>query len=101
MKIIHQNGYTQDELSLYRTIVFRNLLDSAKAITDAIEIAPDLTASEPEACLAVSQYQFEGRNASDVLPNEMFEAIRKVAHQAVTADVLGRRSEFYIMDSAE
>ena len=38
MKIIHQNGYSQDELSLYRTIVFRNLLDSAKAITDAIEM---------------------------------------------------------------
>lgn len=29
MKIIHQNGYTKDELMTFRTTIYRNLLESA------------------------------------------------------------------------
>ena len=32
MKIIHQNGYTKEELLTYRTTIYRNLLESAKNI---------------------------------------------------------------------
>ena len=32
MKIIHQNGYTRDELLVFRIVVWKNLIDSAQAI---------------------------------------------------------------------
>ena len=35
MKIIHQNGYTVEELALYRLTVYKNLLDCAKALIGA------------------------------------------------------------------
>ncbi|KAF5092229.1 hypothetical protein D0Z03_002967 [Geotrichum reessii] len=37
MKIIHQNGYSQEDLLMYKTTVYKNLLDCAKAIVSALE----------------------------------------------------------------
>lgn len=45
MKIIHQNGYTVEELAQYRLTVYKNLVDCAKALIDAMrqfEIEPSL-----------------------------------------------------------
>ena len=36
MKIIHQNGYTVEELAQYRLTVYKNLVDCAKALIDAM-----------------------------------------------------------------
>ena len=36
MKIIHQNGYTPDELAVFRLVVYKNLVDSAKDIVRAM-----------------------------------------------------------------
>ncbi|QLL33754.1 hypothetical protein HG536_0F00790 [Torulaspora globosa] len=35
LKILHQNGFTQDELLEYRSVVFRNLLDIGKELIEA------------------------------------------------------------------
>lgn len=46
MKIIHQNGYSQDDLLMYKTTVYKNLLDCAKIIVDALEqFGIDITSS--------------------------------------------------------
>ena len=37
MKILHQNGYSQEDLLMYKTTVYKNLLDCAKAIVAALE----------------------------------------------------------------
>lgn len=37
MKIIHQAGYTMEERIMFRTTIFKNVLDGAKAICEAIE----------------------------------------------------------------
>lgn len=42
MKIINQNGYTKEELRSWKTIVYRNLIESAQAVVQAIT-AFDLT----------------------------------------------------------
>jgi hypothetical protein len=34
MKIIHQNGFTKEELLTYRPIIYKNVLDSAQAIVN-------------------------------------------------------------------
>ena len=36
MKIIHQNGFSTEELMSYRSMIYRNTLDSAQAIVLAI-----------------------------------------------------------------
>ena len=36
MKIINQNGYTKQELFTWRVIVYRNIVESAQALTQAI-----------------------------------------------------------------
>lgn len=36
MKIINQNGYTQQELFSWRIIVYRNIVESAQALVQAI-----------------------------------------------------------------
>ena len=36
MKIIHQNGFTDEELMTYRPTIYRNTLDSAQAIVLAM-----------------------------------------------------------------
>ena len=35
MKIIHQNGYSRDELAMYRHTIYKNLVDCAKALVTA------------------------------------------------------------------
>lgn len=37
IKIIHQGGYTLDELKAWRSIVYRNLIDSAKDVISSAE----------------------------------------------------------------
>jgi hypothetical protein len=36
MKIIHQNGYSMDELAMYRLTIYKNLVDCAKALVQAL-----------------------------------------------------------------
>ena len=46
MKIIHQNGYTSEELMMYRLTVLKNLLDSAQALVLALRkftLEPELS----------------------------------------------------------
>lgn len=37
MKIIHQDGYSESERMVFRTTIFKNILDGAKAICEAFE----------------------------------------------------------------
>lgn len=37
MKIIHQTGYSKEERLMFRTTIFKNVLDGAKAICEALE----------------------------------------------------------------
>jgi len=37
MKIIHQNGYTTEELLAFRPLIWKNLLESAHAVIGALE----------------------------------------------------------------
>jgi hypothetical protein len=36
MKIIHQNGYTRDELLSFRPLIWKNLLESARDVIQAL-----------------------------------------------------------------
>ncbi|CAI5758644.1 unnamed protein product [Candida verbasci] len=47
MKILHQNGYTQEELYEYKPFVYKNILDCTKNVINAIiDLDPDLIKQE-------------------------------------------------------
>lgn len=101
MKIIHQNGYTVDELALYRLTIYKNLIDCAKALIGAMRSF----AIEPTnpANVEYSDYLLEYQVDPD--PHTPLNTKVGVAVQSIWKDksieaLMERQSEFYLMDSA-
>lgn len=101
MKIIHQNGYTVDELALYRMTVYKNLLDCAKAVIEAMQnfgIQPKNPANA-KFCSYLMEYQI------DPDPHTPLSTKVGIAVTSLWADpcielLMERQCEFYLMDSA-
>ncbi|KAG0742032.1 hypothetical protein G6F57_004680 [Rhizopus arrhizus] len=98
MKIIHQNGYTKEELVNWKLIVYRNLIQSAQAIVNALDQFHYQLSSEK------SQYEAQlilNFRLNDTLDPSVVDAIVSVWKDPVTSLLLEERSsEFYLMDSA-
>jgi len=101
MKIIHQNGYTVDELALYRLTVYKNLVDCAKALVGAMrqfDIEPGDTRNR-EYGDYVMEYQVNADPHASLDP--LFgQAITSIWKDTSMAAVMDHQSEFYLMDSA-
>lgn len=101
MKIIHQNGYSVEELSLYRLTVYKNLLDCAKALIAAYEQF-NLEPTSPK----VREYiDYLSEFTVDPDPNtpldgKVGDAITYIWNDPCTSMVLEHQNEFYLMDSA-
>ncbi|PBP22301.1 hypothetical protein BUE80_DR006863 [Diplocarpon rosae] len=101
MKIIHQNGYTRDELALYRLTIYKNLVDCAKALIGAMRQFNIQPASP--ANLEYSDYLMDYQIVSDPqmpLSPKVGVAILSLWHDASIEALMERQSEFYLMDSA-
>jgi guanine nucleotide-binding protein G(i) subunit alpha len=101
MKIIHQNGYTQDELSLYRLTIYKNLVDCMKALTGAM-CQFDLMPKDPrviELVNYINDYTVEPDPHTPLHPKAA-EAVETIWHDGVIPKVMEHQSEFYMMDSA-
>lgn len=101
MKIIHQNGYTRDELMQFRPVVYRNLIDSANAIITAMRklgVDPQEPANRANAEL-ISQYKPEP-DPKFVISEEICLAIDALWKDPIIPTVMDHTSEFYLMDSA-
>jgi len=101
MKIIHQNGYTVEELALYRLTVYKNLLDCAKALIEAYR----LFSLEPSSQKVQDYINFLEEYHVDADPNtpldsKVGDAITYLWNDPCTSTVLERQNEFYLMDSA-
>lgn len=100
MKIIHQNGYSQQELLMYKTTVYKNLLDCAKIVVEAAArfgVPTGLTDAEAE-LITTSTIS---PDPDTVLDGDLGAAIGKMwANPDVKKILSERRAEFYIMDSA-
>ncbi|ORY94630.1 heterotrimeric G-protein alpha subunit, GPA3-like protein [Syncephalastrum racemosum] len=97
MKIIHQNGYTEEELQYWRPIIYRNLVDSARSLlTSALKL--DLQLSNPEDSALIENFHVR---EDTVLPENLIKAIHGLWSDPNTPECLERgSSKFYIMDSA-
>ncbi|CAG8815422.1 4197_t:CDS:2, partial [Gigaspora margarita] len=102
MKIIHQNGYSKEELLHYRTVVYKNLVESAQTVVNAIRkfrLEPKKTMNRVyfdtimEYCV--------GSDPTFQLSQEIVEAIDSVWNDPITRELLeNNQYQFYLMDSA-
>ena len=101
MKIIHQNGYTVDELALYRHTVYKNLVDCAKALVSAMaqfEVQPEGPTTR-EQCDFITEYVLDPDPNTQIDP-QIADAVTAVWTDAAIPLVLDHSTEFYLMDSA-
>ncbi|OLL26132.1 Guanine nucleotide-binding protein alpha-3 subunit, partial [Neolecta irregularis DAH-3] len=101
MKIIHQNGYSLEELALYRSTIYRNLIDGAKSIVIAMRkfgIEPQNVSNNENTDL-ILDFRLDP-NPTVSLDPDIAEALDILWHDPSTAAVLDRQNEFYFLDSA-
>ena len=101
MKIIHQNGYTVEELTLYRLTVYKNVIDCAKALISAMrqfEIEPTVEQNR-EYCDYLMDYNVDP-DPNAPLNSRVGDAVTSIWNDASIAQVMEHQTEFYLMDSA-
>ncbi|SCV68539.1 BQ2448_660 [Microbotryum intermedium] len=117
MKIIHQNGYSRDEMLLFRMTVYKNVIDSAQTLVLALrrfKLEPTESENREYAEL-ISEFRLEddsfsaspglslaqpGAAPGGGLDPQIVHAIDSLWHDPIIPSVLDRSSEFYLMDSA-
>ncbi|PNS16988.1 hypothetical protein CAC42_4952 [Sphaceloma murrayae] len=101
MKIIHQNGYTMEELALYQHTVYKNLVDCSKALVGAMrqfDIEPEKPGNKDH-CAFVMDYQLDPDPAAHIDPH-MSDVVASIWADPAMAKVFDHSTEFYLMDSA-
>jgi guanine nucleotide-binding protein G(i) subunit alpha len=98
MKILHQNGFTKEELLNWRVTVYRNIIQSAQAVVNAL--------NEFEYRLSNEKIEYEAQRISEYRLQDNFDplvidAVISVWHDPAVTLLLDEKStEFYLMDSA-
>ena len=98
MKIIHQNGYTKEELLNWRVTVYRNVIQSAQAIVTALnqfeyKLKDEKTEYEAQ---RIIDYRLE-----EIIDPLVIDAVISIWQDPAVTLLLDQKStEFYLMDSA-
>ena len=101
MKIIHQNGYSVDELTMYRLTIYKNVIDCSKALIAAmkqLDIEP-----ESESNLDYTKYLADYSVDPDPekpLDNQVGQAVASIWRDPCISKLMEHSTEFYLMDSA-
>lgn len=101
MKIIHQNGYTVDELALYRLTIYKNLIDCSKALISAMRqfgIEPVMEVNREHTDYLLD-YQVDP-DPHTPLDSRVGNAVESIWRDGCVEVLMERQSEFYLMDSA-
>lgn len=102
MKIIHLKGYSQAELYTYRPTVYKNLIECAKAVINAMrqfEIEPTIEENRAYADFLLDYVLDSGAQAS--INPKVGLAIQSIWNDPAKEQLMERQTEFYLMDSAE
>jgi len=102
MKIIHQGGYTAAELQVFRLVVYKNLVESAHAVVQAmrklgIDCAIPANRDHAE---TIIDFKVPANDSSFTLNPELATAIEELWRDPVITQVMDHSNEFYLMDSA-
>ncbi|ORX63179.1 G-protein alpha subunit [Hesseltinella vesiculosa] len=102
MKIINQNGYSNDELMTWRVIVYRNMIESVQTLVNAIQKF-DLSFEDQDNNIhagRVLSYQVPADPRFELDP-ELVVSIQYVWQDPVVAQCIEMHgNQFYLMDSA-
>ncbi|KAF2427269.1 guanine nucleotide binding protein, alpha subunit [Tothia fuscella] len=101
MKIIHQNGYSPEELAMYRHTIFKNVIDCAKALIAAMrqfEIEPEEKVNR-DYCDYLFDFSIDP-DPDKPLDAKVGQAVNSIWHDRCVTKVMDHSSEFYLMDSA-
>ncbi|PAA67227.1 hypothetical protein BOX15_Mlig003673g1, partial [Macrostomum lignano] len=101
MKIIHENGYTNEERFQYRSVVFSNTVQSLLAIVRAmghlgIEFGSAASLDDARQLFALS-----GAADNDQLPVPLSQAMRRLWADPGVQECFRRSREYQLNDSAE
>ncbi|KAI7880854.1 G-protein alpha subunit [Lichtheimia hyalospora FSU 10163] len=100
MKIIHQNGYSTDELETWRPTVYKNLIECAQVLVNGLEKF-DYKFQE-EKNMYHAEHVKECHAVGGIVTPELSAAISSIWRDDVVAQLLDEKdgSDFYLMDSA-
>ncbi|CDH48751.1 g-protein alpha subunit [Lichtheimia corymbifera JMRC:FSU:9682] len=100
MKIIHQNGYSTDELETWRPTVYKNLIECAQVLVNGLEKF-DYKFKEEKNMYHAERVK-ECHAVGGIVTPELSAAISSIWRDDVVAQLLDEKdgSDFYLMDSA-
>uniref|UniRef100_A0AAY4DWN8 Guanine nucleotide-binding protein G(i) subunit alpha-2 n=2 Tax=Denticeps clupeoides TaxID=299321 RepID=A0AAY4DWN8_9TELE len=101
MKIIHEDGYSEDECKQYRAVVFSNTIQSIMAIVKAmsslkIDYEDSTRAEDARQLFALSA----GAEEQGSLPDELSKAIQRLWSDGGVQGCFTRAREYQLNDSA-
>lgn len=115
MKILHQNGYTKEELMEYKPFVYKNVMDCIKPIINAIlELSPTLIADDdteedeleeeqllsPQDIQPVLDYEVN-INSNDPFDDNIALKIHKIYNNPKVKEFIKyHQGDFYLVDSS-
>ncbi|KAI8872284.1 G protein alpha subunit [Ramicandelaber brevisporus] len=102
MRIIHQQGYTHEELALFRLSIYKNILDSAHDLVVGM-VNLNTMPVEPrnrEFAARLDELHTEENTFPVMLTPDLVDGIEALWHDPIIEQLLLRSSEFYLMDSA-
>ncbi|KAI9448638.1 G-protein alpha subunit [Lactarius psammicola] len=102
MKIIHQNGFTPEEILAFRPIVWKNLLQSASGVVLALarfNLEP-ITVTNRANCERILAYQLATDDPDFFFSPDIARAIQDLWADEIIPTLMNYSSKFYLMDSA-
>ncbi|KAI6186290.1 hypothetical protein M3Y98_00116900 [Aphelenchoides besseyi] len=102
MRIIHCNGFTEQELRTRRGLIFSNIVQSMSQLIHGLRLLGfRFTAQEEKDVNTVMQAWHDQSIVENSLPDHVYEAIKRLWSDEKTSEAYSRRSEFYLIDCAK
>jgi G-protein alpha subunit len=101
MKIIHQNGYTIEELEKYRLAIYDNLIDSIQSVIlemQKLGIEPEREENKA-LCAKLMEYSVS-KDPDEVIGKDIGDAISSIWSDPCISEVIKRSDQFYLTEYA-
>lgn len=106
MKIIHENGYTEDDCKQYKAVVYSNTIQSIIAIVKAmnqlnIEFQDKTLNEDANELFSLAQEGGSGADEESLFTPELSKIIKRLWSDEGAQETFARRREYQLNDSAE
>ncbi len=101
MKLIHSEGYTQDEKIMFKEAIFSNILDAMRSLIDALGTL-NIPLGNPDNGKYIEAIKTAGCLVDEPdFPQELVTAIKALWNDEGVKQCYQRANEFQIIDSAK